>query len=416
MKDKWLEGLINQPLFQHLPAQHQKAVVEHFELCPIREGVSPVVEGDKVDYVYVVKKGSFRVDCHQGENGDGCSASLGVGQWFGEEAAITGNTRNAHVTALENSVCYRIPRVFFVKHIVAPMIKRVQSKDAMKWVKAGARVFDITSSEVYRGQEEQYTTNLPLSRLHHVVGRLKRNKKYLVKANCGPESLVAVFILLKNGFQAYLLNVASAEKTKEKGVDTKRTEEAGLADRLASVRVRAEEFSSAAEEKAGAEVIQFSPDANKSKTAGQRKTTSQRKDSLAGSAMFDHWGGFTQVDSGSELKLEGDDDDQLVTRKVAPKGVFAESTRKKLELTGFNDAIGTLRKDTGRVHNNAFQFASTHPGTYKRDKVKGFNRTHITMVIAGIAVTFLGIWLQHNPDSMLATGLADVIRGIRGIF
>ena len=196
IKDKWLEGLMSQPLFQFIPVEHQRALIENLEVCPIREGISPIVEGDKADYVYVVKKGSFKVERVRADTGESYCVLLQSGQWFGEEAAITGNTRNAHVTALENSICYRVSRVFFVKHIVAPMIKRVKANEARKWIKAGARVLDIGSSEVYVREKDEFSTNLPLHRLHHVVGRLKKDKKYLIKSNRGAESLVSVFVLL----------------------------------------------------------------------------------------------------------------------------------------------------------------------------------------------------------------------------
>lgn len=73
-----------------------------------KKGTVVFREGDKGDYLFVVKSGSFHV--YKGKDPQRSVAKLKEGHIVGEMAVITGKPRSATVEAIEDSVVYLIGR------------------------------------------------------------------------------------------------------------------------------------------------------------------------------------------------------------------------------------------------------------------------------------------------------------------
>jgi CPA2 family monovalent cation:H+ antiporter-2 len=83
------------PLFSTLTLEQREVLVLHFQPKTAEPGERIIRAGDEADAVYFISKGVVEVSV------GGRRIKLGPGDVFGEMALISGERRNAHVTALD---------------------------------------------------------------------------------------------------------------------------------------------------------------------------------------------------------------------------------------------------------------------------------------------------------------------------
>lgn len=95
-------------LFQHLTPRSLAEVADHLKPEQFTAGQVVIREGDVGDKFYLIREGSVSV-----QRGGGQVAQLSEGDFFGEMALMSGQPRNATVTALESSVLYSLDQKHF---------------------------------------------------------------------------------------------------------------------------------------------------------------------------------------------------------------------------------------------------------------------------------------------------------------
>ena len=134
-------------------------------------------------------------------------AELVPGQFFGEEALIGDTTRNATVTMTEKGNLMCLEKEQFKALLEQPVLSTITQKD-LESIKADGTdlaIIDVRLSGEYRHDHPDNSINIPLNRLRQRLSQLSREKIYLVSDNAGPRSELGVYLLVKSGFQAYLL-------------------------------------------------------------------------------------------------------------------------------------------------------------------------------------------------------------------
>ena len=88
-----------------------KEILNHYGTRKeFKKGTVIFREGEKGDYLFIVKSGKVRV-FHEGKDrSEKVVAKLGAGSIVGEMAVITGKPRSASVMTIEDSVVYMIDR------------------------------------------------------------------------------------------------------------------------------------------------------------------------------------------------------------------------------------------------------------------------------------------------------------------
>ena len=134
---------------------------------------------------------------------------LEVGDFFGEEALVSGAVRSANVTMLEDGELARLAREPFVELVRPSLIPQISSRQLEKLTGFGGRAYlllDVRLPLEYRQGHHPGSLNLPVSRLRGQAGSLSRDTVYVVTAEGGIRSELAVHLLNQLGFEAYLLD------------------------------------------------------------------------------------------------------------------------------------------------------------------------------------------------------------------
>ncbi len=105
--------LANIPLFAGLTATELELLSRHLVAWPVATGERLMRAGEPGDCLYVVARGKFSVEITDPGGLRIHVARLGRGTIAGEMSVLTGAPRNATVTALTDSLCYRLGRSAF---------------------------------------------------------------------------------------------------------------------------------------------------------------------------------------------------------------------------------------------------------------------------------------------------------------
>lgn len=98
------------PLFSGIPAEELVSVLTAVRPRRVAPGEVVVREGEPGDTLYLIVQGTLRVSTRGQEGEDVALAALGVGDFFGEVALLTGRPRTATVSALTETELLALDR------------------------------------------------------------------------------------------------------------------------------------------------------------------------------------------------------------------------------------------------------------------------------------------------------------------
>ena len=130
---------------------------------------------------------------------------LQVGDFFGEEALVTGAVRSASVTMLEDGELARLGRELFVELVRPSLIPRLSPAQFAQMGERKSLLLDVRLALEYRQGHQPGSLNLPIANLRTHADSLDRDTCYVVTADGGIRSELAVHLLNQLGFDAYLL-------------------------------------------------------------------------------------------------------------------------------------------------------------------------------------------------------------------
>ena len=170
-------------------------------------GEDIIVQGEKGDYYYIVKRG--RVAVLQKKKGEQSAKQVAVlveGDGFGEEALIRDDPRNATCRALEETIVYALDKVDFSQVLKASFLDNIFTEEISldgyldKYVIIDARV----PKEYHEGHIEG-AVNIPVEVLRLKYSELDKSKTYITYCLNDARGMVAAFLLKNHGFNAKCL-------------------------------------------------------------------------------------------------------------------------------------------------------------------------------------------------------------------
>jgi len=196
----WIRKMRHIMAFKNMPPANIKGLLEKMETIMVEAGDVIVNQGEPGDYYYVLTEGEAMVT-RMVE-----LASLEPGASFGEEALVSGTTRNATVTMKSDGLLMRLSKDDFNALLKDPMLDRVTPDDARARVNKGALWLDVRHAKEFAHSHLPKSINIPLHEMRIRMEELDNKKHYVCVCSTGRRSSAAAFLLVQNGFQASVLN------------------------------------------------------------------------------------------------------------------------------------------------------------------------------------------------------------------
>jgi CRP-like cAMP-binding protein len=203
--EEWLGRLLGSSAFLNLPPDNIQELMARMESREHRAGEVIIREQAEGEHYYVIQRGRCRVSRLGPDGVPQELAELQPGQGFGEEALLSGGRRNATVTMATDGVVARIGREDFEALLCAPLLTRVDYREAAQMVRDGAGWLDVRTAEEHHAAAPEDCVHVPLGSLRELAGTLARDRRYVVCCDDARRSAAAAFLLKERGFDAVVL-------------------------------------------------------------------------------------------------------------------------------------------------------------------------------------------------------------------
>ena len=203
---QWLSGLRNPLIFGQLPLENAHEVFRRLQPRTVKAGEVIFDMREDATQFYFIEQGMAEL-WRPGLYDDELKLTkvLIAGDYFGEEALVTGGQRNAMVRMQEESKLLVLDKKDFDELINAPMIDRVSAKVAKAMLEEGAQLLDIRYEDEYEMEYIPGCTLIPLLELRERVSELESGPDYVVYCHSGKRSDVAAMILRQHKLHAVSL-------------------------------------------------------------------------------------------------------------------------------------------------------------------------------------------------------------------
>lgn len=186
-----------------MPLEQVEAALARMQPRRVEAGEEVVRQGEPGDAFFLVWSGKaevWRQDLYDNEPQK--VADLGVGDTFGDEALVTGGTRNATVRMIEAGELLALNRTDFLALMSQPMINEAPPDVAQSMLNAGWQAVDVRYAEEFEDSHIPNALLLPLSDLRRLADdRLQPDRSYVLVCRSGKRSAVAALLLSQRGYR-----------------------------------------------------------------------------------------------------------------------------------------------------------------------------------------------------------------------
>jgi rhodanese-related sulfurtransferase len=203
---RWLSGLNNPLIFSQLPLENAHEVFRRLQPYTAKQGEVIFDMREDANRFYFIESGRAEL-WRPGLYDDELTLTkvLTAGDYFGEEALVTGEQRNARIRMVEESSLMILEKKDFDELINAPMIERVSSRVANAMLEEGAQLLDVRYEDEYEMEYIPGCILVPLLELRERVSELESGSDYVVYCHSGRRSDVAAMILRQHKLRAVSL-------------------------------------------------------------------------------------------------------------------------------------------------------------------------------------------------------------------
>jgi anion transporter len=148
------------PLFSALSREDAAKVVGKMEPLSFKSGATIFSQGDDGDAFYLIESGAVQVVTQSAGQKSEVLAELGEREWFGEMALLSGEARSATITAVKDTLAWRLSRESWEEliekhpswllHLCATLSKRLSRLDQQ--FSHGRDAFESLAREFYANQ------------------------------------------------------------------------------------------------------------------------------------------------------------------------------------------------------------------------------------------------------------------------
>jgi rhodanese-related sulfurtransferase/signal-transduction protein with cAMP-binding, CBS, and nucleotidyltransferase domain len=188
--------------FNQLPLEHVIQALQQMTPKTVKAGEAVVTQGEKGDAFYVIRTGRAEV-WKAGIYDDEQKRvdTMGPGDSFGDEALVTGGTRNATVKMVEDGELLVLGATAFRELMSQPLLAEVAPETVPTLFDEGWKAVDVRYEEEFEDGHIPGALHLPLPELRQRVdAMLDKSGKYITVCLSGKRSSVAAFLLTQRGY------------------------------------------------------------------------------------------------------------------------------------------------------------------------------------------------------------------------
>ncbi|MBA3979403.1 MAG: cyclic nucleotide-binding protein [Alcanivorax sp.] len=203
---EWMIRLLKSPLFYQVPPGNIFEIFRRLRPRKLKTGEEIIRQGEEADCCFIIKEGVCEVSVLAAGAAEPTPvAMLEAGQWFGEEALLSGAPRNATITMATDGVVMRLDRADFDELLREPVVESISGSQALERVAAGARWLDVRTRDEYELGHMPGALNMPLNVLRLKSRLLDPARTYVVCCDTGRRSASAAFLLKNAGIRVQLV-------------------------------------------------------------------------------------------------------------------------------------------------------------------------------------------------------------------
>lgn len=203
----WMIRLVKSRLFYRIPPGNILEIFRRLRPLRVRAGETVIRQGEEADRFYIIKEGMCEVLIKaEGATEPTPVALLEQGQWFGEDALLSGKPRNASVVMATDGMLMSLERKDFDELLREPVVETIDVGQARERVGAGARWLDVRTPDEFEQRHIADALNMPLNVLRLKARLLDNDTSYLVCCDTGRRSTAAAFLLRNAGLDVYVLD------------------------------------------------------------------------------------------------------------------------------------------------------------------------------------------------------------------
>lgn len=188
--------------FNQLPLEHVIQALRQMTTKTVKAGEAVVTQGEKGDAFYVIWSGHAEVwKAGIYDDEQKLVDTMGPGDSFGDEALVTGGTRNATVKMVEDGELLVLGDQAFRELMSRPLLEEVSPVAVPGLLSQSWQAVDVRYGEEFEDGHIPGALHLPLPELrHHADDMLDKSGKYITVCLSGKRSSVAAFLLSQRGY------------------------------------------------------------------------------------------------------------------------------------------------------------------------------------------------------------------------
>lgn len=202
----WMETLLRAKVFRRVPATNIQLVFMRMKTEHYKAGDAVVTQGEAGEHFFIIREGTCSVIRRTRKNPEGMLlATLGPGDNFGEEALISGGTRNASVVMKTEGVLISLSKSDFMELLNEPLLSWLSYMEARELAAKGAIWIDVRLPNEFQEGHISGSINIPLPLLRYKMEKLDSNLRYLVYCDTGRRAAIAAYLMGQFGFDALIM-------------------------------------------------------------------------------------------------------------------------------------------------------------------------------------------------------------------